>query len=140
MIETDIPELSRLYEQFRNEKSDIGKMQRIFHRIHDNDRYPIFNAFFDNRLVGSISGIQCDELYGDCSPFMVIENFIVDADYRRKGIGRLLYAEMESCAIKNGCCNILLVTDTSRTDAMTFYESIGFDKTSHKGYKKSLIS
>jgi len=138
MIANDIPELSLLYEQFRNEKSDIGKMREIFHQIRDNDRYTVLNAFIDDRLVGSISGILCSELYGDCRSFMVIENFIVNANYRRKGIGRFLYSEMESYAGKNGCGNIILVTDTSRADAMKFYESVGFDQTSHKGYKKTI--
>jgi len=79
----------------------------------------------------------CDELYGDCLPFLVIENMIVDRGARRMGVGKALLNELEKRARERQCSQMILVTERNRTDACGFYESYGFSK-DHKGYKKKL--
>jgi len=79
-----------------------------------------------------------EELYGDCKPFLVIENMIVDSKYRKKGIGKMLIEQIEKQAKIKGCSQIILVTEMNRHDACGFYESIGFHPTANKGYKKKL--
>jgi GNAT superfamily N-acetyltransferase len=83
-------------------------------------------------------GIICYELYRNCDPFLVIENMIVDVNYRRKGIGKNLFMEIEKMAKERKCRQILLITETFRKDACSFYESIGFDPIKNKGYKKKI--
>jgi ribosomal protein S18 acetylase RimI-like enzyme len=83
-------------------------------------------------------GVICEELYGDCSPFVVVENMIVDKSRRRAGVGRALMAELEERARQRGCAQMLLVTEKSRTDACSFYESAGFAAGINAGYKKKL--
>lgn len=84
-------------------------------------------------------GIVCEELYGDCEPFLVVEDMVVDSEHRKKGIGKLLFQELERQAILKGCVQVILVTEEVRKDACGFYESIGFHPTKNKGYKKKLI-
>ena len=79
-----------------------------------------------------------EELYGDCKPFLVIENMIIDSKYRKKGIGKMLIEQIEKQAKTKGCSQIILVTEVNRYDACGFYESIGFHPTANKGYKKKL--
>jgi len=83
-------------------------------------------------------GIVCDELYGNCKPFLVVENMVVDRNYRRKGIGKMLFEELEKQAKIKECSQIILVTDTEREAACRLYESMGFHPTINKGYKKKL--
>lgn len=45
-------------------------------------------------------GVICEELYGDCRPFLVLENMIIDKSYRKKGIGKALISELEEVATK----------------------------------------
>jgi ribosomal protein S18 acetylase RimI-like enzyme len=139
MMKEDIKQLSCLYEQFWNEKSDPNKMYSVFQKIRNNPDYIILNALDNNQLVGSILGIICKELYGNCNPFMVIEDFVVDINHRRQGIGKSLFNEMEKKAVENECCPIILVTEIEREDAQGFYESVGFQKNKFRGYKKSLF-
>lgn len=135
----DMKSLSKLYYQFWEEESDIEKMERKFCELQNNKSYIFLCAVEKNRLIGSVMGVVCDELYGKCMPFLVVENMIVDSEYRRKGVGKLLFQELEKQAIDKGCVQVILVTDEARKYACGFYESIGFHPTNNKGYKKKLI-
>ena len=134
----DMESLSKLYYQFWNEDSDIIKMENKFSDLQNNNAYIFLCAVEANLLVGSVMGIVCEELYGECKPFLVIENMIVDIKYRKKGIGKMLIEQIEKRAKAKGCSQIILVTEADRHDACGFYESIGFYPTANKGYKKKL--
>ncbi|MBC2581667.1 GNAT family N-acetyltransferase [Clostridium sp. DJ247] len=138
MIIEDIPELAMLYMQFWNENSCIEKMQKQFRKMQHSDTHILLSAVEESRLIGSVMGIVCEELYGDCRPFLVIENMIVDKNCRKKGIGKALFLEVERIANERNCTQIILVTETDRLDACSFYESVGFKPTANKGYKKKL--
>ncbi|MCA1794828.1 MAG: GNAT family N-acetyltransferase [Desulfobacteraceae bacterium] len=77
-------------------------------------------------LVGFCMGVVCQSFYGDCSPFMVIEDFIVDKQHRRTGIGTALMSSAEHYAIGRGCSQAIFVTENEREDAYRFYESRGY--------------
>ncbi len=59
-------------------------------------------------------------------------------EYRRKGIGNALMTEIEQRAIENDCYQIFLITHNDRLEAIAFYESLGFNPNTHKGFKKPL--
>jgi len=139
LVIEDIKSLSDLYYQFWGEESDMQKMKNKFAKLQNNDAYIFLGAVENETLLGSIMGIVCDELYGGCRQFLVVENFIVDAPSRRKGVGKALFAELEKRARARECTQIILVTETERKDARSFYESIGFNPTSNKGFKKKLL-
>ena len=138
MVVADMSALSELYCQFWDEPSNVQKMNDTFSRLHQNNSYIFLCAIDGNQLVGSVMGIICEELYGECQPFLVVENMVVDRNHRKRGIGRLLFEELEQKAKNKGCTQIILVTETVRKDACGFYESLGFNPISNKGYKKKL--
>ena len=135
---SDIERLSELYYQFWNEKSNTNKMKDKFVQLCNNDAYIFLCAIENEKLIGSVMGIICEELYGECKPFLLVEDMIVDSNYRKKGIGKALFAELEQSAIARGCTQIILVTEAERKDACAFYESVGFHPTANKGYKKKI--
>ena len=134
----DMESLSELYFQFWNEASDIQKMKASFHAMQSDRAYILLGAEKEGRLIGSVMGIVCRELYGDCAPFLVLEDMIVDQKHRKQGVGKLLFSALEKQAVLRGCTQIILVTDTSRKDAQGFYASVGFHPTANRGYKKKL--
>jgi ribosomal protein S18 acetylase RimI-like enzyme len=134
----DLLQLALLYKYFWNEDSDLQKMEKAFNKLNNNDAYIFLCAVEDNKICGSIMGIICYELYGNCDPFLVIENMIVDVNYRKNGIGKNLFTEIEKIAKEKKCTQIILVTESTRKDACSFYESIGFDPIKNKGYKKKI--
>lgn len=67
-----------------------------------------------------------------------MENFVVDENFRGNGIGQQLLCELERIGKKKNCSQIVFITETDRKDTVRFYEKVGFDSLSHKGFKKSL--
>ena len=135
---TDIESLSKLYFQFWNEVSDTEKMKSKFAELQNNKAYILLCAICEDSVVGSVMGIICEDLYGSCKPFLLLENMVVDSAHRGKGIGKALYTELERRAKIKGCSQIILVTETNRKDACRLYESVGFHPTANTGYKKKI--
>jgi GNAT superfamily N-acetyltransferase len=138
--EKDLSSLAKLFKQFWGEASQIEKMRSSYQKISDNSAYILLAAKQGDDLVGFGMGIICEELYGDCKPFMVVEDLIVDKNQRRSGIGSELIRELEKQAIANNCCQIIFVTETDRSDAHRFYESLGYKSEPYKGFKKKIES
>jgi ribosomal protein S18 acetylase RimI-like enzyme len=138
LTQSDLASLADLYAQFWGEESSLQKMQSTFQRLERNANYIFLAAKQEGRLVGSAMGIICEELYGECKPFMVIEDVIVDKRQKRKGIGSQLMHELERIAAERDCNYIIFVTETERFEAQRFYESLGYTSDSHKGFKKRL--
>ena len=138
LAEADLPALAGLYKQFWGEDSCLEKMQATFRRLKDRPDYIFLAAKAEGRLAGSVLGIVCDELYGDCVPFMVVEDVIVDAEWRRQGIGSALMCELERLATERNCGYVIFVTEVERTDAHRFYESLGYRPDAYRGFKKRL--
>ncbi len=136
--ESDLIELSELLEELSGNKTDRDKMFQTFSIMTGNNDYILLGARIDDKLAGSLMGIICQDLAGDCRPFMVIENVIVAKEYRGRGIGRSLMSAIESTAIKRNCYYSMFVSGSIRTDAHKFYESIGYENDIVKGFKKYL--
>jgi GNAT superfamily N-acetyltransferase len=138
LLDKDLESLSELYSQFWNEESSIEKMRIKFMELKNNPKYIFLCAIIDDKLAGSVMGIICDELYGDCRPFLLMDDMVVDKKYRKNGIGKILLSELEIECKKKNCSQIIFVTETERKDAVSFYESCGYNSKTHTGFKKSL--
>jgi len=138
LTKKDLSVLDELFRQFWDESSAVDNMAVMFERLSENPDYLLLAAKQDDMLVGFCMGIICQTLYGDCSPFMVIEDFIVDKEHRRTGIGAALMSAAEQHAIRRGCSQVIFVTENDRKDAHSFYEFQGYSPATHKGFKKRL--
>ena len=138
MIIDDIPQLAQLYKQFWNEESCLDTMYIKFNNFQKNGSHILLSAVENNQLIGSVMGVICEELYGDCKSFIVLENMVVDEKYRNRGVGTALISELERKAADK-CTQIIFVTETNRIDACKFYESVGYKPDTYKGFKKKLI-
>ena len=138
LTESDLPALARLHRQFWGEDSSPEKMRAAFRRLHDDHDYLLLVARYEGQVVGSVMGIICEELYGDCRPFLLIEDFVVDESRRRLGIGSALMRELERLAAVRGCGSILFLTEAERQGAVRFYRSLGYEHSPYRGFKKRL--
>lgn len=116
----------------------MEKMGDVFRRLERDPNYILLGVRNEGTLAGSAMGILCEELYGQCRPFMVVEDVIVDRAHRRRGVASLLMRVMEEQAAANNCSYIMLVTDSSRLEAHGFYESLGYHPEKYRGFKKYL--
>ena len=136
--EEDIDDIAELYTLFWGDKMNLSKMKEKFTQISHNESYIFLVAEKDNKVLGTIQGVICEELYGDCIPFLVMDNFVVDKTFQGNGIGGELLNELMRIGRQKNCSQIFFITETDRKDTVKFYEKMGFDSISHKGFKKSL--
>lgn len=135
----DLNGLKFLYENgFDAPKAHSDRMLEVFNQIKDNPNYIILCAKIDQTVVGSVMGVICHELFGECLPFMVVENVVVLNNYRRTGIAALLMQNLEEQAIAAHCTTILFVSSAHRIGAHKLYESLGYGVDKVNGYRKRL--
>lgn len=135
----DLADLSLLLEELSGKKTNFNIMAKNFEWMEKNEDYFVLGAKHDGKLVGSLMGIICHDLVGDCEPFMVIENVIVSSKYRGQGIGKKLMNEIEKIAKEKDCYYIMFVSGAQRKEAHKFYESLGYKFDEVQGFKKYLV-
>ncbi len=133
----DLHGLAQLYKQFWGEECSLEKMQTVFETVCKDPRYVFLVADDHGLLTGSVRGVVCATLYGNCKPFMVVDDVIVDRPYRRRGIGKRLMRCLEARALENDCAFMTFVTETSRIEAQRFYSALGYDPEAYVGFKKN---
>jgi GNAT superfamily N-acetyltransferase len=63
------------------------------------------------------------------TPAALVEDMVVAAGYRKKGIGRKLMQAIESWAKSHGATRLQLLADRTNGPALDFYQSIGWSAT-----------
>ena len=134
----DLEQIDKLYYQFWQENSDMEKMKKMFRELETNSNYIFLAAEEEGIVAGTVMGIICYELYGDCRPFMLLEDLVVDRRFRKRGIGKALVKKLEEEAEKRGCSQIMFITEAERKDAVSFYESLDYDSGKNTGFKKKI--
>ena len=136
---SDLEQLALLYEELTGAKTNRVLMESLYKKIAENADYILIGAKDEEqRLVGSVMGIVCTDLVGQCQPFMVLENVVVNEKIRRQGVGLQLVNYMEKCARERNCYYTMLVSLAKRKEAHAFYESLGYKMGVVQGFKKYL--
>jgi GNAT superfamily N-acetyltransferase len=136
--QNDLIELASLQKELIDEEADLEKMLILLPIILKDSNYYLLGARKEGRLVGSLAGIVCHDLFGKCIPFMVVENVIVAKEVQRQGVGTRLMDSVETIARDRGCRHIMLVSAAERTKAKDFYHRLGYDSDHYSGFKKIL--
>jgi GNAT superfamily N-acetyltransferase len=84
----------------------------------------VFVADDDGRAIGWVHGAISDGL--DVAPYVRIAGLVVDAGYRRAGVGRMLMTHIEAWSMSRGHAVVRLTSTDARTAAHRFYERIGY--------------
>jgi ribosomal protein S18 acetylase RimI-like enzyme len=134
----DLPSLADLYQQLLPNTPSLDKMEKVVESNSSNSNHIVLVAKEDGKIIGSLFGSCCEMLFGDCKSFMVVEDVIVDNEYRGKGVGSQLMTEIENRAKNNNCSYIMLITDSDRIDSQKFYNSLGYKSSEYCAFKKHL--
>lgn len=135
----DIPQLVFLMEQL-GYPNTVDRMQIRFNNIELNPDYHTLIAELNGKVVG-MAGLCTGPFYEFDGSYVRIVAFVVDSEYRRKGIGKKLIHEAENWASEQGAIAIVLNSGNreERKAAHQFYLSMGYQDKS-VGYRKSLLS
>lgn len=134
----DVPELVSLMDQLGYPTSNDTFSIR-FNTITENPIYHTLVAELDRKVVG-MAGLCSSLFYEYDGSYVRIVAFVVDANHRRKGIGKKLIQEAERWAKKQGAIAIGLNSGNreERKQAHQFYLNMGF-KDKSIGFSKSLV-
>lgn len=108
--------LGEIEEIFRVRTAEGNLDWAVF--VHDRGNSRL-GGFVEASLRPSVRSCQT-------SPVGFIESFYVDADLRRRGIGRSLIQMAEAWARQEGCVEMAVDTDPWRTENPGIYTALGF--------------
>ncbi len=131
-----LPALAGLFESLTGLPSDMDRLAAVFDEMDGDPDYHLLGATRDGVLAGALLGVVCRDVVGACRPFMVVENVVVAAPYRRQGVGRRLFAALEARARVRDCLYLMLVSGPGRVGARAFYTALGYFESA--GFKKRL--
>ncbi|MCI0497052.1 MAG: GNAT family N-acetyltransferase [Thermoplasmata archaeon] len=122
---------------------DAAGLAALYRRVWDGYRGALPDALLDHRSPDAreIASLMADMTYfvvrdGDgiigvarchveCEA-CYLERMVVDAPFRRMGVGTALVERVVRHANENSCHKVFLNTSPKLTDSMAFYERMGF--------------
>src|SRR6188508_2434876 len=107
---------------------------RAFREIEGDPNNELVVAELDMKVVGTFQLTYTPSLSFKGSKRCTIESVRVDAQLRRRRIGRQMMVWAIQRAKEKGCVFMQLSTHSERKDAHRFYERLGFKQT-HLGMK-----
>ncbi len=135
--QADLAAIGNLHAHFWGEVSDPVAMAQTLAKLATDPDHILLAARIDGECVGTATGVVCHGLYGGFDTYLVIEDVVVDPGRRRQGVASALLAELERIARERECKQMILLTETTRDDAVALYESAGF-LGRWSGFKKKL--
>ncbi len=119
----------------QSSESSMELAPAVFRRIRQYPNYKVYLALAGERVVGTFALMLMDNLGHMCAPIAIVENVVVDAAWRRKGIGRSMMAKAADLGREGGAYKLILTSNTRLREAHMFYEALGF---SRQGYAFSM--
>ena len=136
---SDINQYAKLCDELFGSQTNLIELEKALKKILTNDDYILVGITNENNeLIGSVMGILCQDTVGDCRPFVVLENLIVNPKYRKMGLGKRLITYIEDWARENNSYFVMFMSLAKRKEAHAFYESMGYSQEISNGFKKYL--
>lgn len=135
----DRDRIEELYKILIPEDDEINVLNERIDEFKIDPNQFLFVYEIEGRVEGTILLTFClDAMYGN-KTYAIVENIIVDPASWGKGIGKGkgMLNHIENCCREVNCREILLLSNTRRTEAHAFFERQGFNLVA-KGYKKYL--
>ncbi len=104
---------------------DVGALHVVYSQAISTDRQKLIVGIADEQVVGFCSLTIKNNLW-QAGNLGVVDELVVDSNYRGQGIGKKLMAHISKIALENKCKRIELDSSFHRKQAHRFYESIGF--------------
>lgn len=134
--EKDYPEVADIWRNVLDIPVTDECLSETYAKMSEDDRYITFVAEADDRIVGLVSMVTAMAI-GHPNGYTKINGLGVLPEYQNRGIGGMLLKRAEELAIENGTRYLGLASGFQREDAHTFYEHMGYRKTSY-WFRKSL--
>lgn len=122
----DVEYITELSCQLGYETTREKIRQRLTEILNHADNC-VFVAVNDAKVIGWIHGFY--SLRIESESFVEIGGLVVDKNYRKTGIGKLLIETVYEWSNLKKCNNIRVRSNTIRKEAHQFYKNLGFTET-----------
>jgi GNAT superfamily N-acetyltransferase len=135
--EKDLNGILALYQQLFNEEdySNIKMYEEKWKEIFQNNYLKYFVAIENGQIISTCNIAIIPNMTRNLRSFAVIENVFTHEDFRKKGYGKKVIEKAIEYAKKRNCYKVMLLSSKDRIEAHRFYERIGFDGNSKKGFQ-----
>jgi ribosomal protein S18 acetylase RimI-like enzyme len=125
--EADVPALLALFAELHPDDPAPSTQAAIsaWRAIERQSGRTVLLAESDRAVAGTVDCVTLPNLTRGARPFMVVENVIVAAEYRRSGVGLALMEAAFVLARQAHCYKVQLLSRAGREAAHAFYESLG---------------
>lgn len=127
-IETMILLLRSLFEREADFRFDPARQEAGLRQLIGSDRGLLLVAEKGGRVIGMCSG-QTVISTAEGGPALLVEDVVVAADCRGKGIGTMLLQHLTEWAGGQGISRLQLLADRTNSEALGFYEKQGWQTT-----------
>lgn len=123
----DFDAIMGLYRQLHPADPPPLDGREVFTQILDSPALRLFVLEAEGAVVATTYLNLIPNLTRGVAPYAVIENVVVDADRRGKGLGKAIMASTLDVAWAAGCYKVMLMTGSRRPSTHAFYKRCGFD-------------
>ena len=123
----DAAAIADLSNQLGYQSTAAQSEKRLIEVLASRDHAVFLACTQENEVVGWIHAFLAYRIESDC--FAEIGGFVVSKSFRNKGLGKSLIAAAEEWTIQKGINKLRVRSQTHRTDALAFYEHLGYSKT-----------
>ena len=107
---------------------DAAKQRQGLGLLLKNDRGCVLAAEAAGRVVGMCTG-QLVISTAEGGPAVLVEDVVVDPQYRDQGTGRALMTALADWALEQGVTRMQLLADKNNHPALAFYDRLGWQTT-----------
>ena len=129
---SDVTELARLFGELGYQIPSDVLAERLAAFVGAGEQALVADdGSGSNRLLG-VATLHATPVLHRAGPVARVTALVVDATRRGRGIGRALMEAAERWAAERGCVLIEVTSNQRRVDAHTFYEGLGYERTSFR--------
>ncbi len=133
--------ITELSDQLGYKAENLQTENRLHEILQLND-HCVFVAEADKKIVGWIHGFYSLRIESDA--FFEIAGLVVDGNFRKKGVGKLLVEKIENWAQSINCNQLRVRCNVLRKESHVFYNKIGFSeikqqKVFERNFRKSKL-
>ena len=126
----NLDELLRLQHQFGHQvvTQYDAKAIAVFNMILQEENYHLLLGFEeDGKMVTALIAVVIHNLTHGLRPFMLIENVVTHAEFRKRGYATQMLNAARTIARGKNCYKIMLMTGSKEKSTLEFYRKAGYN-------------
>lgn len=138
MREVELKETFELCKSCFGEYVSFESISDTYQLCKNDEHYRFIVGRADGKIVAYATMVMYYNLFDGKYPIASLWYVCVHKDYRRRGIARALFREIDRIADENSCEIITLTCLKDNSSAHSFYRSVGFSDDSEIAFVKNI--